>query len=336
MHQHTHHLVHALTAIILTFGQSHAAEGVARVTMLNYPDCIELSNSDTRVVLCHHVGGRVLSYEHKGTNILYLAAGEASWKPGIRKPEVSAGRFDVGPEMFQTRGHTLWSGIWDVEITGDRSAKMTSKKDPGSGFLVTRDFSLARDSSHLTFTQTVTNLSDKTTRHCYWSRTFAVHGGSAIVPLTPEQSRFPSGYAMYNSGSTINVRPSDPAIRREGNFLVITGPPARPKLGMDSTAGWVAYQTRQDLLFVKRYTVNPDKTYGEATGINLSLWYPKASSLPTCEIEPIGPMERLAPGESASFTVHWWLLDHPHPEKIDPEKISKIVETQCLYQQAKR
>jgi hypothetical protein len=35
-------------------------EGVRRVQVLNYPDCFELFNAETRVTLCHHVGGRVL------------------------------------------------------------------------------------------------------------------------------------------------------------------------------------------------------------------------------------------------------------------------------------
>ncbi len=45
-------------------------EGVRRVKVLNYPDCFELSNADTRVTLGHHVGGRVLEYSHHGKNAL--------------------------------------------------------------------------------------------------------------------------------------------------------------------------------------------------------------------------------------------------------------------------
>ena len=47
-------------------------DGVRRVKALNYPDCFELTNGDTRVTLCHHVGGRVLEYSFKGRNALYL------------------------------------------------------------------------------------------------------------------------------------------------------------------------------------------------------------------------------------------------------------------------
>ena len=46
------------------------------------------------------------------------------------------------------------------------------------------------------------------------------------------------------------------------------------------------------------------------------------------ELEPIGPRERLQPGESASFTEEWFLLPHPFPkqgEKIDLAKLRQQV-----------
>ena len=47
--------------------------------VLNYPDCFELSNAETRVTLGHHVGGRVLEYEWRGKNALYLDPAEVKW-----------------------------------------------------------------------------------------------------------------------------------------------------------------------------------------------------------------------------------------------------------------
>ncbi|MFT5192626.1 MAG: hypothetical protein ACI9DF_002772 [Verrucomicrobiales bacterium] len=47
-------------------------EGARRIDFLKYPDCIELSNKDTVVVLGHHAGGRVLKYAWKGMDALYL------------------------------------------------------------------------------------------------------------------------------------------------------------------------------------------------------------------------------------------------------------------------
>lgn len=307
-------------------------EGTRRVRVLNYPDCIELTNSiGTRVVLCHQVGGRVLVYAQDGVNALYLDPREALWgtPDAPENPAASAGRFDIGPEYLVPRHDVLWSGAWSAEITGPRAATLTSAEDPATGVQLVRDFVLASDSSHLACRQTIRNTSDATRHWCHWSRTFAVHGGIAIVPLTPETSKFPNGYIMMEGRTMMNIAPEDPAIRRRGRFLEVVAPPAQPKLGMDSHAGWLAYQMPQDMVFVKRFAADPDRVYNEVAGLTLSVWYPAKERTPACELEPIGPREALAPGASARFTEHWHLIANPFPkagETLDLDALAARIE----------
>lgn len=311
-----------------------AAEvGVSLVQVLNYPNCIELTNATTRVVLGHWTGGRVLIYERQGKNVLYLSDKEASWNGKSQNPtkEITAGRLDIGPELLSKRGPTIWSGHWEAEVTGPRAARLTSAVDPQSGFRITRDFCLDENTSRLTITQVVENAGEEITKHGFWCRAFAQHGGVAIVPITPTSSRYPNFYTMGEDLLRVNQKPADPMVRREGNFIIVDGPPAFPKLGFDSAAGWIAYQTRQDQLFVQRFPVYPDRVYAEVTGMTLSVWHPQKERVPACEIEPIGPMETLKPGERASFSIQWWLLDHAFPAsgKVDPIAIAHLVETNC-------
>jgi hypothetical protein len=323
-----------LTVSVLGWNRPLMAEdGVSRVQVLNYPDCIELKNATTRVVLGHHVGGRVLNYERDGKNVIYLSPKEADWQSVTdeRKREASAGRFDVGPELLSNRGPVIWSGAWTSEVTGPRSAKLMSAIDPKSGLQITREFQLDSNSSHLTVTQIVKNHGTADSRHGFWSRTFAKHGGIGIVPLTPKLSRYPNFYTLHQDRAQVSLKPVDPKIRQVGEFLVVEGPPAFPKMGFDSYAGWVAYQTKEDLLFVQTYPAYPDRVYAEATGMTLSLWYPEFEKVPACEIEPIGPLETVKPGQTSSFTVNWWLVDNAFPKEgtIDPESVAKMVLEQC-------
>ena len=50
--------------------------------------------------------------------------------------------------------------------------------------------------------------------------------------------------------------------------------------------------------------------YGEVAGYTISIWYDEEK---VCELEPIGPLETLKPGESASFTENWWLFPYKYP-----------------------
>jgi hypothetical protein len=64
-------------------------------------------------------------------------------------------------------------------------------------------------------------------------------------------------------------------------------------------------------LFVKRFETFPDRVYNEAAGLTISVWYPQKGGM--IELEPIGPRERLEPGQVAKFTEHWSVFDFDYP-----------------------
>lgn len=310
-----------------------AAEGVRKVKFLNYPDCLELANDTTKVVLGHHSGGRVLSYAHDGKEVLYLDPGEAAWgtEEARGRTFASAGRFDIGPEYIVPRHEILWSGPWEAEITGDRSARLTSQRDEATGVRLIRDFVLAPDSSHLKCTQRIENVSDRSVPWCHWSRTFAKGGGIVVVPIGERPRRFPKGYVMYPERNLIDLQPEDPQIRWRGRFLEILGPPKHPKLGMDAH-GWLACQLPNDAVFVKVYDTPADKAYNEVAAFNTSVWYPDQERIPTIELEPIGPANKIEPGESASFTENWWILGNEFPARgsdLDLDALAGKIRREC-------
>ena len=317
-----------LTAMILVlsisgrcFSEDHP--GATKKPFWNYDEAIELTSGRTRVILSPQAGGRVLVYSLNGKNTLFLDEAEKNWKPGQQRVLATAGRFDIGPELIIPRRNTLWSGDWTGKITGPRAARLTSRKDDATGVQLIRDFVLAENSSELSCRQTIRNTSDRTVEWCHWSRTFATGNGICVIPIS-EPSRFPMRYVMYEEGGLINFRNTDENIRLRDGYLEITGVPRKPKLGFDSYAGWIAYATRDDLLFVKRFATFPDRVYNEAAGLTMSVWYPEDRRV---ELEPIGPREKLAPGASASFTEHWSLLPFEFPDKrdIDLKTISSLV-----------
>jgi hypothetical protein len=112
---------------------------------------------------------------------------------------------------------------------------------------------------------------------------------------------------IYEDRGLINARPKDPNIEKVGDFLLIKPVPAFPKLGFDGMAGWMGYQTTNDLLFIKRFATYPDRPYNEVAGLTLSVWYPPAEKVNAVELEPIGPRNEIAPRQRAEFTEHWEL-----------------------------
>ena len=319
--------------MLMGLGRAQAdvnTEGAAMVEYFGYSGCVELKNDNTRVVLCPACGGRVLEYSWKGKNSLYLDLAQQGWQdePGKRKLNPCGGRFDIGPENTLPRHPQLWIGKWSAEITGPRAARLVSVKDDVTGAQLVRQFTLDASSSRLTCTQTIRNLSDKSLSCCHWSRTLAAGGGICLVPLTAD-SRFPKGYMMYGPGAVLNYSPEDRNIRVRNGFLEVLGTPRQPKLGLDSCAGWFCYLLKSDLMFVKRFSTYPERVYNELAGFTVCLYYFKDIM---CELEPMGPQERLAPGASASFTEDWWLLPYAFPGKaadVNLDDVSRTVESRA-------
>jgi len=198
-------------------------------------------------------------------------------------------------------------------------------RSPRNSIQLVREFRLVPQGELvcLSCTQTMTNVSRETREVCHWGRSFSPGGGICVVPLGDRPSRFPGKYALYEDDAVINVRARDENIRERDGFLEILAPPRKPKLGFDTYAGWLAYLMPNDRVFVKRFPAYPDRVYNEAAGLTLSVWYPTG---PQIELEPIGPRERLKPGESASFTETWWLLSHPFPKKGEQVDLKALAE----------
>jgi hypothetical protein len=311
-------------------GGAAAGEPTAReVASHGYTKAVELKLGATRAVLCPQAGGRVLEFSVGGTDAMYFDEAEKTRKPGRPGP-ITAGRFDYGPELTAAPHPKAWAGEWAAEITKTTSVRLTSPRDDPSGIQLVREFRLVPHGGivGLSCTQTMTNVGTQVREVCHWGRSFSPAGGICVVPLGDRPSRFPSKYALYEDSAVINVRAKDANIRERDGFLEILAPPRKPKLGFDTFAGWLAYVMPNGAAFVKRFPAYPDRVYNEAAGLTLSVWYPKG---PQIELEPIGPRERLAPGESASFTEDWWLLPHPFPkagQNIDLKALAGQVEEQ--------
>jgi len=313
----------AFTEAALSACRGAESEQARFVPFANYQGAVELTLGGAKAALCPEVGGRVLSFSVDGAETMFLDEEERKWKPGT-PGNASAGRFDFGPELVVPPHPELWSGTWTAEITGPASARLTSSQDSQSGIQLLRDFELRQTDKatpvRLVCTQTLMNVSPETREVCHWGRSFSPGGGIVLIPLKGA-SRFPSRYAMYEDSAIINVRNTDEKIRVRDGFLEILGSPRKPKLGFDSQAGELAYLLPGGNLFVKRFAVDPDRVYNEAAGLTLSVWYPTGSRI---ELEPIGPRERLRPGEVASFAEEWSVLPFTPPAAGEPVDLGAV------------
>jgi hypothetical protein len=300
------------------------------IDLNGYSDCIEVVNENARIVLEPNCGGRILCYEYKGVNALYINPKEDGYLLESGKPHPGpfgpcAGRCDIGPEMTTVPHPELWMGKWSTRIRDERTVELTSIHDYGTGVQLTRIFSLDEYFAKLKFTQTILNIDESPRKYSHWSRTFCTGGGIAIAPLN-EESRYPRGYLSYGPGEIINYMPQpEPNVIVRDGLLQICGPAPAKKYAMDLSEGWLAYVTRDSRLFIKKFPVYPGRVYGEMAANNMSFWY---NGEEMCEIEPIGPLEIIEPSFDASFTETWYLMEFEYPGRkpVKASDIRKIID----------
>ncbi len=300
------------------------------INLHGYSDCIEVVNGDARIVLEPNCGGRILQYEYKGVNALYVNPEEAGYlfsggepHPGPFGP--SAGRSDLGPEHTTVPHPELWLGKWSSHIGEDGTVELTSVHDYSTGVQLTRNFSLEENFAKLKFTQSILNIDESPRKYFHWSRTLCTGGGIAIAPIN-EESRFSLGYTTYGPGEVLNYLPApEPNVIIGENLLQIFGPPSAKKFAMDLSEGWLAYVTRDSRLFIKKFPVYPGRIYGELASNSMSFWY---NGEEMCEVEAIGPQEIIEPSFDASFTETWYLMefDYPGRKPVKESNIRKIID----------
>lgn len=291
-----------------------------------FPETVTIGNSTIRIVIDPAHGGRLIEYSRNGRNILYEVPEGSGWVYPQNNKYIgpAGGRFDVGPEMLMPEHPILYERAWQVIEANPAYAIIRSQNDPATGLSLTREFRFDGKTGILSCTQTMTNITEKTISCCYWGRTLVKGNGVCIIPQSGV-SRYPKGYLLFSGWPEflIETKPKAPEVTVIDDFMLVTGPPKYSKIGWDSTAGWMAYASRDDLLFIKRFPVYPNRKYAEFTGMTLSVWFNEHEM---CELEPIGPEEILAPGASASFTEEWKLVDFKFPEAgINRKKLTAIV-----------
>ncbi|MFM8725562.1 MAG: serine hydrolase, partial [Planctomycetaceae bacterium] len=86
----------AFNEAVITSYPGNPQESARVAPFLGYQNAVHLQLGNTRAVLCPEAGGRVISFDVAGRDMMFVDERERNWRPG-NPPSASAGRFDIGP-----------------------------------------------------------------------------------------------------------------------------------------------------------------------------------------------------------------------------------------------
>lgn len=292
----------AAALLLASAGISWGEVKVEKVACLGLSNCLKLSNGDVEVVVTTDVGPRIIRYAFVGgTNIL----AEIPGKPGASEWQLWGGhRLWIAPEG-KPRSYGPDNTPIAHHATGSGGLRLEQPVEPGTGVQKEITVTLDATGSGVTVHHKLTNRSAKPFPLAAWGLTIMNPGGTAIVPQEPYKS---------HDDEVLPARPlvlwhytdlSDPrfAIGRKFVRLSTDASRAAPqKFGVGNRVGWAAY-AREGLAFIKRTTFDPT---GEYPDFGSSMEVYTAGSF--IEVETLGPMRTLKPGESVEHTERWALF----------------------------
>jgi hypothetical protein len=275
---------------------------------------LRLSNGDVELIVTLDVGPRILSYRFvKNAKNVFKEYPEQLGKTGEPDWQIRGGhRLWTGPEDL-TRTYAPDNGPVAYKEQGFDTVRFTPAPDREHGVQKEIEVRLASTGSRVTVVHTVKNIGDRHTFLCPWALTAMAPGGIEIIPLPAKRSH-PGPAAKAKSpkdfapNEILVLWPffdfKDPRWKFGSRYITLKQDAKRgpTKIGLAHQMGWVAYWN-QGTLFVKRVPYQAGKTYPD-NGCNFETF----ANQEMLEIETLGPLVDLAPGESVRLTEQWELV----------------------------
>ena len=275
-----------------------------KVDYLGLPDCYRLSNGNVEAIVTTNVGPRILRYGFVGgENVL----GEY---PDLKVTS------ELG-EWTAYGGHRLWTAPEamprtyspdslpvEFQIDGDHSIHLLQRVEPRTGVQKEMRVMLHSGRSRVEVHHRITNRNLWDIELAPWAITIMRYGGLTILPQEPFRSH--DEYLLPARPMTLwhYTDLSDPRWTFGRKFIRLQTDEkleAPQKIGVANKQGWAGYW-RNQTLFLKRIQYQEGAHYPDC-GSNVETY--TAGSF--VEVETLGPLERLQPGQSAEYTENWSL-----------------------------
>jgi hypothetical protein len=298
----------------------------------SWTKAFRISNDTVQLIVLTEVGPRILFFGFQGEENEFHDASEASRQSSEQVFKVYGGhRLWVSPEVAQT----YYPDNVPVSVRSKDDAFVFSappeSAPPGTHLQKEIEIKLAETGTGVTVTHRILNLGEESTEMAPWALSVMAGGGRAILPFAPKAPMSPSRLlpeGVLTLWSYTDL--ADPRWRIGTKYLQLRQKNSASQFkeqmaGIFNPSGWGAY-FRSGHLFIKKAHVEVGAKYPDY-GCNFEI-YTDPNSL---ELETLGPLRDLKPGETAEHIEHWWLfkdIEEGESESwIDAEILPRVQDT---------
>ena len=269
------------------------------------PDCRRISNGDVEVIVTTSFGPRILYYGLTGGGNILAELPEQSKKTELGEFKPWGGhRLWAAPEVMP-RTYAPDDEPVEIAIDDDLGINLLGAVEKSTGIQKSLYLRLDEEGSTLTILHGIFNRSMWEIELAPWGLSILKGGGRVLLPQEPYRP---------HSEYLLPARPmvlwhytdlSDSRWTIGPKYIQLATDAGRPepqKIGIANHQGWGAY-LHDSTLFVKRFEYHEEMSYPDF-GSNCETY----TAGTFIELESLGPLEVVAPGESVQHIEVWSLF----------------------------
>jgi len=308
--------------LALTEMGASAAVKVDKVEYKGWQNCYRVTNGEIEAIVTADVGPRIIRFGFVGGQNLFKEYAEQAGKSGETD--------------FQLRGGSrVWKAPEDPVATWAPDNVPVSVKVTPNGLVATApvepltklqkeiEISMEPTGTKVTVSHRIANRGLFPLEFSPWVLTMMAQGGM-VVSGFPPRGTHPKDLAATNPlVMWAYTDLSDPRWKFTKKYMTLRQDPNNSnaqKLGTFNTDTWAAYLLNGEA-FVKRAKADAAKTY---TDFGCS--FETFTNNEFLEIETLGPITKVQPGQTVEQVEHWGLFKNVKPAAITDEELTRVLE----------
>jgi len=326
-----------------------AALAITHEPFLGWTDAYRMSNGHAAVSVVPAAGGRVLEFSLDGQQALWVNPGlQGKLFPVPKRPTSWNDWRNYGGYKLWPAPESLWpksvgdgpdpfldGGAASVEVLSQRGLRLTGAPSLDMGLLFVRELEMDPQTGVLTVRQRMRNIGPRPVDWSIWDVTQipalvkkGPPAGAAFAPrrvFDPAWVFFPANPHSPHRNGILPLGAGQDQWKNEGGLIITEYQGVSGKIGADSPSGWMVGAVG-DLAYIKRFPQRRGGASYPDKGSTVEV-YTNDKTLPYIEMEVLGPLVRLEPGEETSYPETWALakLSHPIRRRADvPAAVAEL------------
>ena len=299
-----------------------AAVQVEKTSYKGWQNCHRVSNGEVELIVTADVGPRVIRFGFVGGQNLFKEYSEQLGKSG--------------EEKFQLRGgDRVWKApedpvaTWapdnvpvDIHVT-PAGLVARAPVEPLTGLQKEIEVRMAASGTGVAVTHRITNHALFPLEFSPWVLTMMAQGGIAITGFPP-RGHHPQNLEATNPlvmWAYTNL--ADPRWKFTRKYLTLRQDPNNSdaqKIGLFNRDTWAFYVLNGEA-FLKRAQADSSKTYPD-----FGCSFETFTNNEFLEMETLGPLTRVLPGQTVEQTEHWTAFRHVQLPELTDEALTRVLE----------